>query len=287
MGRFESYKFKKGIFKRLLKEVGAPDIIHLHILAADQLLFARYALRRKIPYFISEHWSGYVTEGFKNLPIYKQLLYKRMSKRAKGILPVSEFLKSGMQDSGLNGTFHVVPNVVSLPEKPQEKNKAFTFIVVADMVDSIKNISGIIQAFQNLNDSKAQLLLVGDGPDMERIKAVANKKNHNITFKGRLSNKEALLEMSKAHCLIVNSYVETFSVVILEARAQGLQVISTDCGGPKEIADSYTQIIPLNKSFVLEEKMHFALKQTNILMRDISDFELSNIGLKIQSLYNV
>ena len=234
--------------------MGKPDIIHLHILAADQLIFTRYAIRKKIPFFISEHWSGYVTDGFKKLPKFKQLIFKRISKRAKAILPVSNFLKTGMQNSDLNGMYQVIPNVVSLPTSSLEKYKDFTFIVVADMVDSIKNISGIITAFQKLNHPTAQLILVGNGPDIDKIKTLSNQKKRRIIFKGRLSNEETLLEMSKAHCLVVNSFVETFSVVTLEARAQGLQVITTNCGGPSEIADSFTQVIPLGKTTILQEK---------------------------------
>ncbi len=282
----QSYSFKKKILKEVLAEVGKPDIIHLHILAADQLIFTRYAIRKKIPFFISEHWSGYVTDGFKKLPKFKQLIFKRISKRAKAILPVSNFLKTGMQNSDLNGMYQVIPNVVSLPTSSLEKYKDFTFIVVADMVDSIKNISGIITAFQKLNHPTAQLILVGNGPDIDKIKTLSNQKKRRIIFKGRLSNEETLLEMSKAHCLVVNSFVETFSVVTLEARAQGLQVITTNCGGPSEIADSFTQVIPLGKTTILQEKMSFALHQKNISSRNISDFSMESVGSYIQHIYN-
>lgn len=191
-----------------------------------------------------------------------------------------------MQNSGLNGMYQVVPNVVSLPTSSLEKYKDFTFIVVADMVDSIKNISGIIAAFQKLNHPTAQLILVGNGPDIEKIKTLSNQKKRRIIFKGRLSNKETLLEMSKAHCLVVNSFVETFSVVTLEARAQGLQVITTNCGGPGEIADSFTHVIPLGKITILQEKMSFALHQKNISSRNITDFSMESVGGYIQHMYN-
>ena len=285
MGRVESYRFKKGIFRNLLLEIGSPDIIHLHILAADQLLFARYALKHKKPYFISEHWSGYVTEGFKNLPFYKQLLFKRLARRAKTILPVSKFLEGGMKRSGLIGNYHIVPNIVSIPNAYPPKNDHFTFIVVADMVDYIKNVSGIVKAFQKLELKNVQLILVGDGPDMENIQALAAKNLSNIFFKGRLSNVDALQEIAKSQCLIVNSFIETFSVVALEARAQGLHVISTSCGGPAEWADEDTHIIPLNKTDVLEETMRFVVTQSLPNKRDISDFSEKIIGRKLQYLY--
>ena len=68
LSTLQSYKFKKKILKEVLSKIGLPNIIHLHILSADQLIFARFAIKNKIPYVLSEHWSGYVTDGFKKLP---------------------------------------------------------------------------------------------------------------------------------------------------------------------------------------------------------------------------
>lgn len=285
LSTLKSFQFKKKILNKVLSVTGLPDIIHLHILSADQLIFARFAIQNYIPYFISEHWSGYVADGYKKLPKVKQFIFKRISKRAQAILPVSNFLKTGMQNSGLTGNYHVVPNIVSLPSTALEKHKEFTFIVVSDMIDSIKNISGIINVFQKIKHPEAQLILVGSGPDFEKIKVLARQKQSRIFFKGRLSNRAALLEMSKAHCLIVNSFIETFSIVILEARAQGLQVITTNCGGPSEIADIHTHVIPINQNTTLEEKMRFVLTQKSIARRDISIFSAKNVGLKINHFY--
>jgi glycosyltransferase involved in cell wall biosynthesis len=41
--------------------------------------------------------------------------------------------------------------------------------------------------------------------------------------------------MWKAHALVVSSMVETFGIVLIEALATGLPVISTRCGGPEDI----------------------------------------------------
>jgi glycosyltransferase involved in cell wall biosynthesis len=287
LSALQSYKFKKKILKEILSEIGQPDIIHLHILAADQLIFARFAIKNRIPFFVSEHWSGYVTSGFKNIPKVKRLIYKRITKRAKAILPVSKFLEEGMRSSGLKGNYSVVPNIVDLPEVVSSKNKAFSFIVVSDIVDEVKNISGIVTAFQEIktDKSKIRLSIVGDGPDFRQIKSLINLRPDGIELLGRLPNNEALVAISKAHCLVVNSNVETFSVVSIEARAQGLQVIATDCGGPPEYADDFTLIIQKNNLEDLKTHMLFALEKSNIPKRVIQEFSRSSIGTSLFSLY--
>lgn len=260
----------------------------MHVLSADQLIFARYALKIKIPFFISEHWSGYVTKGFKNLPRVKQLAYKRIAKRAKAIFPVSKFLENGMQTSGLKGNYHVIPNIVDLPQLSSLKNKEFTFIVVADIVDSIKNISGIVRAFQKIKKEhlKIRLSIVGDGPDYKEIESLVNKQPNGIKLLGRLPNHEALIEISKAQCLIVNSNIETFSVVLIEARGQGLQAIATDCGGPSEYADDSTSIIPIKDHLQLVNKMIGAIGKTGVSKRNIHEFFGESVGLELQKFYN-
>jgi glycosyltransferase involved in cell wall biosynthesis len=259
----------------------------LHILAADQLIFARYALKNKIPYFISEHWSGYVSSGFKRKPKFKQLIYKRIAKRAKAILPVSKFLENGMRNSGLKGNYQVIPNVVDLPEVTSSKNKDFTFIVVSDIVDETKNISGIVIAFQEIkkNIPNIRLTIVGNGPDFNKIESLVNKQPAGIELLGRLPNNKALSEISKAHCLVVNSNIETFSVVSIEARAQGLQVIATDCGGPSEYADDFTYIIEKNNLDSLKTQMHVSLGKFNTPNRTIQEFSHEIIGTNLLDLY--
>ena len=221
------------------------------------------------------------------MPKVKQHIYKRIAKRAKAILPVSHFLKKGMQDCGLKGSYSILPNIVDLPVVTSEKNKEYTFIVVSDIVDKIKNISGIVSAFQDIKnlDREFKLIIVGDGPDFHDIETLVKTNPAGINLLGRLSNKDALSEISKAHCLVVNSNIETFSVVCIEARAQGLQVIATDCGGPSEYADEFTFTTPVNNIKVLKKQLLNAPLNNNISHRNIQEFSKQQIGSSLLELY--
>jgi glycosyltransferase involved in cell wall biosynthesis len=159
--------------------------------------------------------------------------------------------------------------------------------MVSDIVDDIKNISGVIEAFNNATfASEVKLSIIGDGPDFKDIKQKAGSSLKNIEMLGRLSNPDALEEMAKAHCLIVNSNIETFSVVALEARGLGLQVITTKCGGIEENLDDQMQLIPRNNTATLTKAMEKAVTIKNVLPRDMSPFSLENIGREIVKHYN-
>ena len=279
-------KLKQKALREYINENGMPDIMHVHVLSADLILFTRFALKNNIPYFITDHWSGYTDERFSALPRIKQLLYKRMARKASGIFPVSEFLKKVMLNCGLKGTYHVVPNVIDTVQKTVEKHPVYTYIVVADFVESTKNISGIVKAFQELRkQTEARLVLVGDGPDYNKIKKVVDAQPEDIEFKGRLENESALMEISKSHCLIVNSNVETFSVVLLEARAKGLWAIATKCGGPEGLADQNTLLIPKNSGRELLNAMHTVKKNPVASVRNIDEFRSKSIGSKLIEYY--
>jgi glycosyltransferase involved in cell wall biosynthesis len=53
-----------------------------------------------------------------------------------------------------------------------------------------------------------------------------------VRFHGRVANEEVLRLMAGTGSVIINSNVETFSVVTGEALASGKPVIATRCGGP-------------------------------------------------------
>jgi glycosyltransferase involved in cell wall biosynthesis len=131
----------------------------------------------------------------------------------------------------------ILPNVVpGLERAVPEAGTAGALLVVADLVDRIKNVSGVLRALAaaRKQDQRLSLDIIGDGEDRSALQQLAMELGLQdaVRFLGRLDNASVLDHMATRWALVVNSRFETFSVVTGEALALGRPVIATRCGGP-------------------------------------------------------
>jgi glycosyltransferase involved in cell wall biosynthesis len=98
------------------------------------------------------------------------------------------------------------------------------FYLVASRLLSYKRIDLIVEAFNWLG---LPLLIIGDGPERERLEASALS---NIRFLGHVSDLERNHLMAKARFVIVAA-LEDYGLVPIEANASGTPVICYGAGG--------------------------------------------------------
>jgi len=101
-----------------------------------------------------------------------------------------------------------------------------------------KGFDVLIKAFACCAHSHPEwnLVIIGEGPELERLEAIADQLNvvARVRFTGRLTNPLEIL--NKADLFVLSSHYEGFPNALIEAMACGLPVISTDCpSGPREI----------------------------------------------------
>jgi len=111
--------------------------------------------------------------------------------------------------------------------KPSEKEKE-DFYVTSSRIVPYKKIDLIVDTFTKLGDKK--LIVIGDGPDLEKIKAAAGS---NISFLGFLP-KESLIEYLQRAKAFIFAAEEDFGIVPVEAQACGTPVIAYGKGGALE-----------------------------------------------------
>ncbi len=97
-----------------------------------------------------------------------------------------------------------------------------------------KKIDLIVEAFKEMPSKK--LIVVGDGPDFEKIYA---SKSPNVEMMGHQSFEVLKEKMQKARAFIFAA-VEDFGIVPIEAQACGTPVIALAKGGLKETIDEST-----------------------------------------------
>lgn len=223
---------------RVVSEQGSPALVHVHILVRPAL--AAWWIKRKyrIPYVLSEQSSEYLDGTYVSKGVLFHLLNRRLFAGAAAITAVSAWLGDGLKRLGLTDRYEVVPNVIPGLDRPlPDRGPADRFLVVADLVDRTKNVSGVIRALAKASiiNRPLYLTIIGDGPDRRMLEelVIQHGLSTQVTFLGRLPNSGVLDHMAHAGAVIINSHVETFSVVTGEALAQGKPVIATRCGGPE------------------------------------------------------
>src|SRR3954464_6238476 len=100
------------------------------------------------------------------------------------------------------------------------------YVVVAELM-AHKRIDVAIEAFNRL---RLPLLVVGDGPELRRLRRLAGP---TVTLTGRLSDERVAELMSSARALIVTA-AEEFGIAAVEALASGRPVIALGAGGVLE-----------------------------------------------------
>lgn len=83
-------------------------------------------------------------------------------------------------------------------------------------------------------------LLVGDGPERQKLEALAAEKGiaDNLKFTGALPREEVLSLMGRSKVFLHTSSYESFGFVLMEALQQGTLVVSTPVGIAPEITNN-------------------------------------------------
>lgn len=243
---FRAFRYFNALWKAwkaAIREEGKPELLHVHILNRPGLFAYLISLRYGIRFIISEQWSGFLDGRAQKRPFSVRFLTRFLLRRASGVTAVSKGLAKELQKAGARRFPEIIPNATKDPGTPRPIPKdPVRFLNVSDMVDEIKNISGVVRAFEMLvrdGWKGIELHLVGGGPDENKIREMVQERGLSdyVSFYGRLENQEVHERFPEMSVAIVNSLHETFSVVTIEALAHGRPVLASRCGGPEGILE--------------------------------------------------
>lgn len=238
-------KAVKKVFNTVVTKYGRPDIIHSHFIEQGYAV-AKVLSNQGIPLFHTEHYSG--MNQTKLSDYYTKLgnaTYKRMTK----VLVVSNYLRKNLEDKfGIEVT--VVPNIVDLSAfnaeiKPKDMSQ-FNFISVGRL-DKNKRMDLLINAFYQAfkDDPTVNLFIVGDGPERKHLEHLIQnyKLSDRVHLMGQQDRVTIAMKLEECHCFVLASSSETFGVVLIEAMAMGLPIITTKSGGPDELITPHNGIL--------------------------------------------
>ena len=303
--------FKRGIFKYLnyfvaftkgfhfVKEKNKLkfDIVHMNIMHPGiwQALYLKW--RYKIPYVVSENWHGFQDLAKYNLSFLEMKLIKLGFRFSSVISPVSKQLKNCMINANYQAKYQIIPNVVDtdkfhIGELDTNKNN-FTFLHVSTLDDSIKNVSGIIDAFEKIKHKNMVLKIIGDGPVDWIIKKVSTLKTKNtVVVESEKTHDQIAEEMQKADVFVLFSNIENLPLVLIESISSGTPFIATKVGGiPELFNNELGRLVDAGNIDQLLSEMNFIVENPNFFNPSrIRSFAIKNysneeVGKKFNDLY--
>lgn len=179
--------------------------------------------------------------------------------QADQVIVPSSYLAQQVQNWGVaNQQTSVIYNGVTLPSDSAPINlpisTPITVISVARLVPW-KHLDSVIRAVAQLE--RVGLVLVGDGPERNRLEALAATLGitDRVYLAGACSGAHTFALMRASDLFVLNSSYEGLPHVVIEAMHAGLAIVATAVGGtPEVIQDGQTGrlIPPLNDAALFQ-----------------------------------
>jgi glycosyltransferase involved in cell wall biosynthesis len=146
-------------------------------------------------------------------------------------IAISDFVLRKHVEGGLPAGRMIVKRHFAWPVEPTRQGPGEYFMYVGRLVPE-KGVSTLLDAWGN---TKAELLIVGDGPEAARLRAAAPR---NVKFTGTLAPGEVMNGLRRARAVLVPSeWHEGAGKVVLEAYAAGVPVLASSAGALPEVVE--------------------------------------------------
>jgi len=220
------------------------DLIHLqHIWNPYIQVMAFWAFQKKIPYIITprgmlEPWIMAHNPWKKKIAL---LLYQRRAfERAAHIHSTAQMEAANIKALGFSNLITIIPNGIDLSEVRKKKtvygSKKMVFL---SRIHPKKGIELLLEAWRNTDTKDCMLEIAGNG-DLDYIKTLTQSAEDlkNVRFVGPQYGEAKWDFLRSADVMILPTYSENFGIVVAEALAVGLPVITTK-GTPWEDLETY------------------------------------------------
>ena len=217
--------------RKLWKYTENKDFDLIHVQSFYPAGIAAYNLHKltNIPLVYTEHSSGLLLKNLKNGQV-NQL--RKLFFGSNQIIAVSRNLKKGLISYGCpKDMIRVIPNMVDTSLfkcDVRDRNDIYTYLVVAKL-DTNKRVDWVIRAFSELKKSTDFIMLriIGDGEQKQQLIDLIHELNldGSVLLEGSCSRAKVAQVMQQADSFVLDSEVETFGVVYIEAMACGLPIV--------------------------------------------------------------
>ncbi len=202
------------------------------------------SIMKKTPAVLTWHevWNDYWYEYLGKAGFFGNIIEKIVSKISENNIAVSNWTKKRLEALGTpEGEITLIPNGIDIKriseiesEGGQEKStgtekKIYDVIFVGRLIKE-KNVNLLIKSIALLKNSfpEFKCCIVGDGPEKETLMELSEGLgvNENIEFAGFQEYKALIGKIKASKVLVLPSSREGFGMVVIEAFACGVPVVT-------------------------------------------------------------
>lgn len=229
--------------RRSLEQFG-PHIIHTHRYKENILGYLGSRFGGKVKLITTQHGLPENYKGFSSLKHLVVLKYNffTLKRHFEKVIAVSNDIRSYfLKNLGFEGKkVHVIHNGIEIPDHAIRRKSKDPFVIGScGRLFPVKDYRLMIKVAKECtsDNNNIRFELAGDGPEMQRLRALVEHFGLNGRFRlrGHLDNME---EFYRGLNLFINTSIhEGIPMSVLEAMSHGLPVVAPRVGGLKEIID--------------------------------------------------
>jgi glycosyltransferase involved in cell wall biosynthesis len=231
------------------------NLNHTHFIIPEGFISLILKKIKGIPYILTAHGSDvpdYNPDKFSIGHLLINPAWKKIVQNAETVIPNSNSLNHLMQKKTKIKNIQVIPT--GFDTNLFKNGKKGKKILLASRLVERKGFQYFLEAISGL-DLDYEINIVGDGPYKRKLIEKAKSLNVGINFLGWLDNKsQKYKELYETSSIFVfPSISENFPLVLLEAMAAKMAIITTNTTGcPEVVGDAALFVRPRNSEDIRE-----------------------------------
>ncbi|MBY5947156.1 glycosyltransferase [Photobacterium rosenbergii] len=272
--------YKKNVARAIdefvIANIGDDALVLSNMLLADKIMSQS---ELNVYHVIHSPYSDVFLVG--KSPLERKIIKNKVSRWYNNhpLVFVSDYAKKSFESAfNIKKFSHVIHNPVSInPHDIKEDIDSYgDYIVHVGRFNREKRHDRLIEIFSKVKNTKAKLLLIGDGKLKSNIENDVNERglNDKVVFVGFKSNPYNYIKNAKG--LILTSDFEGLSMVLLEAIKLGVPVLSTDCSEAIRdvVISNKNSLVPIDDIDLFAEKIdNLLISPDNYISEDKEIFQ--------------